>query len=65
MVHFHGLLQLNLFNGLCPNFGTVSGLVSELSSELLCCLLWLVVWNVLLPSLCHNLKIKFSLLEFK
>ena len=31
MVHFPGLLQLRLFNGLCPDFGTVRGLVSELS----------------------------------
>ena len=34
MVHFSGLLQLRLFNGLCPVVGTVRGLVSELSSEL-------------------------------
>ena len=27
MVHFSGLLQLRLFNGLCPDFGTVKGLV--------------------------------------
>ena len=27
MVRFLGLLQLRLFNGLCPNFGTVRGLV--------------------------------------
>ena len=27
MVHFLGLLQLRLFNGLCPDFGTVMGLV--------------------------------------
>ena len=46
MVHIPELLQLRLFNGLCPNFGTVRGLVSELSLELLCGLLWLVVWNV-------------------
>ena len=45
---------LELFNGLCPNFGTVRGLVSELSSELLCGLLWLVVWIILWVSLCHN-----------
>ena len=54
MVHFPGLLQLRLFNGLCPNFETVKGLVSELSSELSYGLLWLVVWNVLWASLCHN-----------
>ena len=30
MVHFSGLLQLRLFNGLCPNFGTVRGLVLNL-----------------------------------
>ena len=41
MVHFLGLLQLRLFNGLCPVFGTVRGLVSELSSELFCGLLLL------------------------
>ena len=34
MVHFPGLLQLRLFNGLCSYFGTVRGLVFELSSEL-------------------------------
>ena len=52
MVHFPGLLQLRLFNDLCPVFGTVRGLVSELSSELFCGLLWLdcevffcVIWN--------------------
>ena len=39
MVRFPGLLQLRLFNGLCPNFGTIRGLVSELSSELFCDLL--------------------------
>ena len=27
MVHFLVLLQLRLFNGLCPDFGTVRGLV--------------------------------------
>ena len=54
MVHFLGLLQLRLFNGLCPDFGTVKELVSEVSSELFCVLLWLVVWNVLWESLCHN-----------
>ena len=36
MVCFQGLLQLRLFNVLCPDFGTVRGLVSELSSELFC-----------------------------
>ena len=41
MVHFSGLLQLRLFNGLCPVFWTVRGLVSELSSELFCGLLWI------------------------
>ena len=46
MVHFLGLLQLRLFNDLCPDFGTVRGLVSEPSSELFCGLLWLVVGNV-------------------
>ena len=40
MGHFPGLLQLRLFNGLCPDFGTVRGLVSEPSSELSCGLLW-------------------------
>ena len=54
MVHFLGLLQLRVFNSLCPDFGTVSGLVSELSSKLLCGLLWPVVWCVLWESLCHN-----------
>ena len=41
MVHFPGLLQLRLFHGLCPIFGTVRGLVSELSSKLFYGLLWL------------------------
>ena len=36
MVHFPGMLQLFLFNGLCPDFGTLRGLLSELSSELFC-----------------------------
>ena len=36
MVHLPRLLQLRLFNCLCPNFGIVRGLVSKLSSELLC-----------------------------
>ena len=45
MVHFPRLLQLRLFNGLCPDFGIVKGLVSELSSELFYDLLWLVVWK--------------------
>ena len=34
MIHFPGLLQLRLFNGLCPVFRIVRELVSELSSEL-------------------------------
>ena len=54
MVHFPGLLQLRLFNGLCPDFRIVRRLVFEPSSELLCGLLWIVVWNVLSESLCHN-----------
>ena len=41
MVNFPGLLQLRMFNGLCPIFGTVKGPVFELSSELLFGLLWL------------------------
>ena len=41
MVHFLGLLQFRLSNGLCPGFGTIRGLVSELSSELFFGLLWL------------------------
>ena len=36
MVRFQRLLQLMLFNGLCPDFGTVRRLVSELSSKLFC-----------------------------
>ena len=39
MVHFPRLLQLKLFNGFCPDFGTVRGLVSKLSLELFCSLL--------------------------
>ena len=54
MVHFPGLLQLRLYNGLCQDFGTVRVLVLELSLELFYGLLWLVVWNVLWVSLCHN-----------
>ena len=54
MVHFPRLLQLRLFNGLCPDFGTIRGLVSELTSEILCGLLWLVVWNVLWAFVYHN-----------
>ena len=50
MVHFPGLLQLRLFNGLCPYFGIVRRLVSELSSELFCGILWLIVWNFLWAS---------------
>ena len=41
MVHFLGLVQLRLFNGLCSVFRTIRGLVSELSLELFCGLLWL------------------------
>ena len=41
MVHFPGLLQLRLFNGLCLVFRIVKELVFELSLELLCGLLWL------------------------
>ena len=52
--HFLGLLQLRLFNGLCPDFGIVRGLVSELSSKLFCGLLCLVVWNFLWASLFHD-----------
>ena len=48
MVHFSGLLQLRLFNGLCPVFGTVRGLVSELSSELFYGLLWLASGAIML-----------------
>ena len=51
---FTGTATVRLFNGLCPDFGTVRELVSELSLELLCGLLWLVVWNVLWASLCHK-----------
>ena len=54
MVHFLGLLQLRLFNDLCPDFGTFRGLVSELSLELFYGLLWLVVGNGFWASLCHN-----------
>ena len=50
MVHFSGLLEPMLFNGLCPDFGTVRGLVFELSLELFCDLLWPILW----ASLCHN-----------
>ena len=67
MVHFPGLLQLRLFNGLCPDFRTVRGLVSKLSSELFCGLLWLVCVEcfvgISMPQLV--LGIKLSLLEFE
>ena len=36
MIYFPGLVQLRLFNGLCPDLGTVRRLVSELSLELFC-----------------------------
>ena len=38
MVHFLGLLQLRLFNGLCPDFRIVRGLVfdSIVYYDLLC-----------------------------
>ena len=67
MVHFPELLQLRLFNGLCPDFRIIRGLVSELSLKLFCGLLWLVLWNfflgIFMPQLV--LRIKLSLLEFE
>ena len=47
MVHLSGLLQLRLFNSLCPVFGTVRGLVSELSSEIFFGLLWLALGAIM------------------
>ena len=66
MVHFPRLLQLRLFNGLCPDFGTVRGLVSELSLELSCGLygfLCGMFYGHSMPQMV--LRIKLSLLEFE
>ena len=46
MIRFPGLLQLRLFNGLCPDFETIRGLVSELSSKLSYGLLWNLVLTI-------------------
>ena len=67
MVHFPGLLQLRLFNGLCPDFGTVRGLVfvTEFRN-----ILWFVVAccvecfvGISMPQLV--LRMRLLLLEFE
>ena len=50
MVHFSGLLELKLFNGLCSDFGTVRGLVFKLSSEL-----FVVYYGLLCGMFCGHL----------
>ena len=67
MVHFPGLLQLRLFNGLCPDFGTVRGLVfltkfrTILWSIMACCVEFLV--GISMPQLI--LRMRLSVLEFE
>ena len=65
MIHFLGLLQLGLFNGLCPDFGTVRGLVflTELRT-----ILWIIIYycvecfvGISMPQLV--LRMRLSLLE--
>ena len=67
MVHFSGPLQLRLFNGLCPDFGTVRELVfltefrTILWSVMACCVECFVA--ISMPQLA--LKMRLSLLEFE
>ena len=67
MVRFSGLLQLRLFNGLCPNFGTVKGLVfliefrTILWSVMACCVECFV--GIFMPQLVLGMRL--SLLEFE
>ena len=66
MVHVLGPLQLTLFNGLCPNFGTVMGLVfltefkTIMWSVMDCCVECFV--GISMPQLI--LRMRLSLLEF-
>ena len=66
MVHFSGLLQLRLFDGLCPDFGTVRGLVfltgfkTILWSVMACCVEFFL--GISMPQLI--LRMRLSLLEF-
>ena len=66
MVQFPGLLQLRLFNGLCPDFGTVRGLVKTKFRSILwyvmaCCMEYFV--GISMPQLV--LRLRLSLLEFE
>ena len=67
MVHFPGLLQLRLFNGLCPDFRTVRGLVfltkfrTILWSVMACCVEWFL--GIYMPQLV--LSKRLPLLEFE
>ena len=67
MVRFPGLLQLRLFNGLCPDFGTVRELVFLTKFRTI---LWFVMascvecfFGISMPQLV--LKMRLSLLEFE
>ena len=67
MVHFLRLLQLRLFNGLCPDFGTVREPIFLTEFENI---LWSIISfcvecfvGISMPQLV--LRIKFSLLEFE
>ena len=67
MVHFLGLLQLRLFNGLCPDFGTFRGLVfltefrTIMWSVMACCVECFV--GISMSQLV--LRMRLSLFEFK
>ena len=67
MVHFLGLLQLRLFNGLCPNFETFRVLVfltefrTIMWSVMACCVECFV--GISMPQLV--LRMRLSLFEFK
>ena len=67
MVHFPRLVQLRLFNGLCPDFGTVRGLVfvtefrNILWSVVACCVECFV--GISMPQLV--LRMRLLLLEFE
>ena len=67
MVRFSRLLQLRLFNGLCPDFGTVRGLVFLIEfriilwSVMACCVECFV--GISMPQLVLGMRL--SLLEFE
>ena len=67
MVYFLGLLQLRLFNGLRPNFGTIRGLVfltkfrTILWFVMACCVECFV--GISMPQLV--LRMRLSLLKFE